>query len=752
VAAKIPLRCQWGSSETGLPHQLWPSELGPKDWRYIRFHPNSGAVFEEFSDGTYELVFRKSDSLAATQPVFGVVGLDQLEEYRTGDLFERHPTVPDAWCWRARADDIIVFLNGEKTNPVSMEQHIVAKNPELRGAIVVGTHRFQAALLIEPADAAAAISTADQAALIERVWPSIDETNRIAPAHARVEKSMVLVTAPDRPMMRAGKGTIQRRASVAQYSVELDKLYSDADAFAEDDTADGMSSLTDIDTITQAIRDTVLKTTGWESIGDSTTFFDNGMDSLQALTITRTLRRSLGRSNFALSIMYQNPSIAQLTTAVIAPTEDQDDDDIMKPLLSTYQGLIRQIGSPNPQTDSPSQNSGTIDVMLTGSTGTLGTFILRALLDRSGIGHVFCLNRGEDGGSIAQRDRFKTNSLSEEGLDDRVTFFRSNLAHPLLGLEEATYETVRSRVSLIIHSAWPVNFNLSLLAFRPHLAGLVNLFAFSNASTPQKMKFLFISSVSAVAGRPSDLGPVPEALTEILNTPYSTSYGRSKLLAEHLCDTGAQHVGVPVAVTRVGQVAGSVRNKGNWNPSEWFPSLVMSSRHLGCLPDSLGPHLTLIDWVPVDPLADIIVDLATCLGTDKASNFEGAEVFNLRNPSTVNWEALLLTVKEGIEAHTGKAVEVVPLETWVARLERSIEEGPAESDRSAFEATVAANPAVKLLDFYRNVLWNGYESKKKQPMVVERAVAASSTLHGLPPVRVDWMRKWVNEWLAPTLS
>jgi hypothetical protein len=30
-----------------------------------------------------------------------------------------------------------VFLNCEKTNPLSMEQHIVTANPELSGALVI---------------------------------------------------------------------------------------------------------------------------------------------------------------------------------------------------------------------------------------------------------------------------------------------------------------------------------------------------------------------------------------------------------------------------------------------------------------------------------------------------------------------------------------------------------------------------------------------------------------------------------------
>ncbi|KAI0099721.1 putative NRPS-like enzyme [Nemania sp. FL0031] len=742
VAAKIPLRCQWGASEVGFAHQLWPSELGPKDWRYIRFHPCAGASFEKTLDDTYELVFRKKPSLASSQAVFGVLGQQQLEEYRTRDLFEPHPTVPDAWCWRARSDDIIVFLNGEKTNPVTMEQSIVAKNPEVTGALVVGAQRFEAALLIEPASTVKTTSTADQAALIERIWPSIHEANNIAPAHARVNKSMILIGDQSRPFIRTGKGTIQRVGSIAQYSVEFDKLYSDADA--EYEIADEMSSLIDTNTVTQRIRDAVLATTGWNSIGESTNFFANGMDSLQAMQIVRALRRSFSRSQLALPTLYRNPSIVELTTEITSQTSTQGDSETMQSLLSSYQGLIHQIepGSAN------SRNNGAIDVVLTGSTGTLGTFLLWALLNQRGIGHVFCLNRSSDGGQAAQASRFEAASLPMGEFDKRVTFYQANLASPSLGLEEAAYKNLRSRVGLVIHNAWPVNFNLDLSAFRPQLAGLVNLFALANSSAPRKMKFLFISSVGVVAGGPPNPEPAPEALTEVQDMPHGNGYSKSKLLAEHLCDSGARHLGIPVAVARVGQIAGAVRNKGIWNPSEWLPSLVISSRHLGCLPDNLGHRFSVVDWVPVDALADVVVDLVMYLNGDESIGSKGATVFNLRNPTETTWEALLPAVKESIDSNLGREIEIVPPETWLSRLEKSIEAATTVNEEADFKARAATNPAMKLFGFYRDELWKDSKGAAQAPMAIERALAASPTMQGLEPVRPSWMRMWVDGWLA----
>lgn len=324
VASVIPLRCWWGATETGLPQQLKPPGLGPHDWRYIRFHPSVGATYDEVAENMYELVIQHDDKLQHTQVAFSIRGQEKLDQYRTKDLFEPHPTVPDAWCWRARRDDIIVFLNGEKTNPISMEQHIVARNPEVASAIVVGAQRFQAGLLIETAASVGSLDTRSRAELIERIWPSVHEANQAAPAYARVEKALILILPADRPVIRAGKGTIQRAASVAQYAAEVDKLYNDADVINLDNhnsnVAIGpMIDLSDEDSISHFIKESVKSVTGW-SISETEpltekrqkasdeSFFDRGMDSLMALQLLRSLRRGLDRPDLGLSTNLLKPN------------------------------------------------------------------------------------------------------------------------------------------------------------------------------------------------------------------------------------------------------------------------------------------------------------------------------------------------------------------------------------------------------------------------------------------------------------
>ena len=756
VAAKVPLRCWWGASEVGMPRQLIVPELANHQggWRYVRFHPCAGAVFDEVDEGIYELVIRSEKSCLDTQPTFTIRSLKGLEEYRTRDLFEPHPTVPDAWCWRARADDIIVFLNGEKTNPVSMEQYVVAHNPDVvGGALVVGAQRFQAALLIEPATSIGPLTTAEQASLIERVWPSVKEINAITPAHARIEKSLILVATPH-PFIRASKGTIQRAASIAQYADEIDRLYANADAVLDiggdgEETTDGLPlDTTNVRSVERAIRSTVSTITGWSDMETADSFFDRGMDSLQALRLVRAMRKALGRPGLSLSTIYQNPTAAQLAAALMtnADATSSDEQGIARQLLATYRGLIQQIPKPEAvSASSTGEQTGLTDILLTGSTGTLGTSILYALLNRPGIGHVFCLNRAADGGLAAQQKRFATVDLDPAILSSRVTFLQADLAAPRLGLETSTYDELRARVALVIHNAWPVNFNLALLAFRPQLAGLVNLFTFAARAGARSVRTVFISSVGAVAGVGSAAAEenVPDNRT--LDAALVNGYATSKLLAEMLCDAAAGHLGLPVDILRVGQVGGSTARDGAvWNRAEWLPSLVISSlMHLRCLPGDLGPVFSEIDWVPSDLLGSVVADLA--LVSADGSSGAGAVVYNIRNPETTMWSELIPSVQDEAQAELDYVPQVVSPATWLARLEENEDGGSSNAGED-----VLRNPAVKLFEFYSQGLWpqEGHSAIVQQaPMAVSRSVAASATLRNMSSVSPEWIRKWVREWI-----
>jgi len=87
--------------------------------------------------------------------------------------------------------------------------------------------RFQAALIIEPV--APPKSDGERQALLESVWTKVQQINKVTVAHGRIDHGHILIATPDKPFLRAGKGTVQRAATVKLYKDEIDQFYDNAD-------------------------------------------------------------------------------------------------------------------------------------------------------------------------------------------------------------------------------------------------------------------------------------------------------------------------------------------------------------------------------------------------------------------------------------------------------------------------------------------------------------------------------------------
>lgn len=311
-----------------------------------------------------------------------------------------------------------------------MEQHVVARNPEVLDAIVVDAQRFQAALMLEPAPNATPYSTADKASFIARVWPSVEEANKVAPAHARIEKAMILPMNREKPAIRAGKGTIQRAATVQQYTTELDRLYQNADMGSdESDDVVGSFDTQDLEKVSQLIRDIATRELGKKDVDDHGNFFTIGIDSLQALSMTRKLRQGLRLSDIAVATVYSNLSIAEFSKAIRSLHSDKQglqklsEQTRVQSVASTikeYQVRIRRI---QPRREKGHERS---TVLLTGSTGTLGTYLLDALLADPTVDHIYCLNCRPDSQDLQQR-RNEAAGLTVRLNDNRVTYLTQAL-------------------------------------------------------------------------------------------------------------------------------------------------------------------------------------------------------------------------------------------------------------------------------------------------------------------------------------
>jgi long-subunit acyl-CoA synthetase (AMP-forming) len=121
---------------------------------------------------------------------------------------------------------VIVLSNGEKLTPVAMEASL-RDHPGVNGALVVGQEKFSPAAIIElTPDMANTVKTSEErASFIDSLWPYTVAANENAPTHAILAIDRIMIAPADKPFSRAGKGTIQRGATVKLFENEIEELY-----------------------------------------------------------------------------------------------------------------------------------------------------------------------------------------------------------------------------------------------------------------------------------------------------------------------------------------------------------------------------------------------------------------------------------------------------------------------------------------------------------------------------------------------
>lgn len=329
---------------------------------------------------------------------------------------------------------------------------------------------------------------------------------------------------------------------------------------------------------------------GRGELGPETDLFAYGVDSLQATRVRNVINKGLELGEHQVSlgqnIVYEHPSIRQLAAYLLglkaggrdsAQSQGQRSDKqggeqlphekLMWDLVNRFSSQILSpaiTGTPSDILNNNRQSSeveGEI-VILTGATGSLGAHILDQLTRRPTIARVICLSRASSDAeslerlqtSLQQRQR----SLAPEAWSKIVSFAADVNNSNRLGLTADTYEMIRASATAIIHNAWPVNFNLSLSSFEPHIGGAVNLVNLAQSSKRKvKPTVFFSSSVSTVqGGRSFEAKVCPEDFMSEPGTAAGMGYGRSKWCVEKILERAAKEKQASVGVFRIGQLVG----------------------------------------------------------------------------------------------------------------------------------------------------------------------------------------------------
>ncbi|PWY67834.1 NRPS-like enzyme [Aspergillus eucalypticola CBS 122712] len=670
----VRLVSHYGTTETG---QLMTSfrERDDLDWDYVRPGPSLLPYlrWEEQMSGIYELCVLEGwpSKVASNRPD---------NSYATKDLFEKHPTKPNAWRYYARLDDTLVLENGEKANPLIIEG--VARNdPNVAEAIVFGANKPRLGLFLIPATSSQC-QTDDQ--LIEAVFPAIERCNAELPAYAYLSRDMIHVLPADAPYRKTDKGTVIRAAFYRDYQEQIDQIYD-----AEDASGDQVLEGAELEAFLREQLLEVAPNIDPSTLGVTTDIFSLGVDSLQSIRLRTTLLRTLDIGGHKLSenFVFEHPSVQAMADELTrlrlgqAPKEQRPVEERMADLIEKYGNQFKShVAVPR---EEPGEH-----VVVTGATGSLGAHIVAQLAQMDHVKTIYCLVRA---GSREAAFRRVRQSLRARGLssilspatEHKIISLPADLANPVrLGLDEGVYNRLVQSVTAVMHCAWSVNFNWALESFESScIAGTRHLLDLClDVHGPQPARFAFCSSVSTVARTPGNW--VPEALPDSLACAQRMGYAQSKLVTEHIVNRAAHQAGITARVLRVGQIiADSVH--GIWNATEAIPMMFQTAETIHALPQLDD----LLSWTPVDVVATSVIDLTMAS--------RAGEVVNLTNPLLSHWTRDLLPLLR----QAGLEFEELSRHEWLQRLRESNQDPNV-------------NPPIKLLEFFNSNRVLLYDTKQ----------------------------------------
>ena len=337
----------------------------------------------------------------------------------------------------------------------------------------VGQGRFQTAALIELREP---LPTSEEGvkALKEGIWTSMNAANVEAPAHGQLHKEYVIFATEDKPFILAGKGTVLRAMTVQLYENEIKECYESQEL--QQSSEEAYIDVTDRQSIQEGIQILLRQVLHDEPLSTNDDFFMAGLDSLSVFKVLAGLRAALRSTQvdsraLKISVIYSNPTIEKLSRAIDlllrpapATHESVTTVQLMSELLEKY-----TLDLPTRPANGVITESGPF-VILTGSTGSLGSYLLESLLANDEIQQVVCLNRTADAQERQVRSN-NTRGLKEDLSSDRVKFLHADLSKVSFGLSDEDYNELLRKTTHIIRKSVASFRNLKLIVSRQSMAG-----------------------------------------------------------------------------------------------------------------------------------------------------------------------------------------------------------------------------------------------------------------------------------------
>ena len=385
-----------------------------------------------------------------------------------------------------------------------------------------------------------------------------------------------------------------------------------------------------------------------ESLEDDWNFFDLGGHSLTGLGLTLGIEQIFGIELRGTEI-YEYPTISELG----AYLEERGPN--MESRISLAEDSILDLDISPRGAPRITRLSEASSVLVTGTTGFLGAFLLDELLRAAGPDtRFFCLVRDRDSGQGGSTNRvldtLRFYGLAGHSAGDRIVPVAGDLTQPRMGLDNDEYRQLAEEVDLIFHCAASVNYAYPYSAAKPHtVRGTLEVLKF--ACTDVAKPIQYISSNGVFPG--GDDNPYLEnSDIDGFVDRMEGGYNQAKWVAERLVWSAVSR-GLSVCIFRPGNI-GHHSGTGTVNPNDFLSMIIKACARLGCAP--LAPEW-FFEMTPVD----FLVKAITKISEDPRHL---GRVYNVVQQEPVPADEIF----SYMENH-GYVADRAPLRDWKSRLE-----------------------------------------------------------------------------------
>ena len=471
---------------------------------------------------------------------------------------------------------------------------------------------------------------------------------------------------------------------------------------------------------------------GRSSITPEHSFFDLGGHSLSLADLASRLSRNFG-FRVPLDRLVEPPTLKEHLKTVRAVRDGHTaalQADL--PAVLRADAVLDEDIVPASKEYTPLSKAST--VLLTGSTGFLGAFLLHDLLENTSA-KIICLVRFNDPSDKTDRPtgiaRIRRNLLDlglwRDSIMERVEIIPGNLSRKRLGLAPEVFGDLAEKVDVIVHAAATVNLVYPYAALRGANVGgtreILRLASRAGATVQ------YVSTNGVLPPSKNATGWSEDAVLDVSAVPtdLADGYGQTKWVAEQLVrEAGVR--GMPVKILRAGTISGH-STTGAANAWDLLTALIVESIHLGYAPDVEG---WMAEMTPVDWVSKAIVYLSEQPAAPAQDDKQTQLVYHLGDPEPVDMRAVFKDLKT-----LGYSTERLTWDEWVT-LWNEKRGSSSQGGDGAFTIDILRS-GMPTVDFLRDVVV--LDDKSTRP-------SFRDATFGRPRVGPELLETYTRHWFA----